>query len=149
MKFIPNAKSVFLFVMGGLAFALLQGTTLKAATGQPTGSCVLLGNYSAWAWSSTAGKTKEYSELGIINFDLGTYSTIINKATAVSDGDPNYTEGSVSNGSFTIQPGPMAGTYKLMISSPNDYAIIAPANGGNTIFFLDSAVGMSGVCQKV
>lgn len=149
LNFKMLSRYFLIFVSGGLFVSLFQVNSLNATTVQPSGSCILLGNYSSWGWGVTVGSSKEYSELAVINFDLGTYSTIINKVTATANSEPNYTEGAVKKGTFSLQSGPISGTYKLMVGSPNDYAIIAPVNGGNSIFFLDSVVGMSGVCQKI
>jgi hypothetical protein len=149
MKNIGNkSKMAMAFVSGAIFVALLQVSPLKASTGAPTGSCVGLGNYSAWGWSATNGSNKEYSELGILNFDTNTSSAIINKATVGSSSSPTYSEGNVENSSFSISSGPMAGTFKLMFDD-NDYIIIAPANGGNTIFYMDARNGVTGVCQKI
>ena len=136
------------FVSGAVFVALLQVSPLKASTGAPTGSCVGLGNYSAWGWNATNGTNKEYSELGILNFDTKISSAIINKVTVDSSSSPTYSEGVVESSYFSITSGPMAGTFKLVFDD-SDYIIIAPTNNGNTIFYMDAKNGVTGVCQKI
>jgi hypothetical protein len=150
MKNIANKSQLLLaFLSGALLLGLLQVSPLKAATGAPTGSCAMLGNYSTWGWPSAAGKQKEYSEMSVINFDRGTFSVIVNKVTSVASGEPVYQEGQVERGKFITVPGPLEGTYKLQFGDAKDYAILAPTNSGHTILVLDPIVGMTGVCQRI
>ena len=143
-----KSKLMLAFVSGALCVGLLQVTPLKASTTSLTGSCVSMGNYSNWGWPASSGSSKEYSEVGILNFDTQTSSAIINEATANPSNGPTYREGLVEDATFTIQSGPISGTFKL-VWDDGDYTIAAPANGGNTIFFLDTKNGMTGVCQKI
>ena len=141
-----KSKLAVAFVSGGLFVALLQISPLKASTGAPTGSCVMMGNYTTWGWTASSGAQKDWNELAIINFDTGTASVMVNRVTA-RNGEPEYVEGSPESSSFNLSSGPMPGTYKMNFRS--EYAIAAPANGGNTIFILDAVNGMTGVCQKL
>jgi hypothetical protein len=147
-KISSQSKLFVAFLSGALFVALLQVSPLKASTGEPTGSCVMLGHYSTWAWASTAGKEKEYNEMSVINFDTKKYAVIVNKSISMVSGEPEYREGAVERGDFTLVAGPMEGTYKMKFNQDNDYIILAPTNSGNTILVLDSVVGMTGVCQK-
>jgi len=141
-----KAKLAVSFLCGALLVNLTQGTKLNASTTAPSGSCVMLGNYSGWGWAASIGTNKEWNELAIINFDQKTASVIVNSVTAGTP-KPLYEEGSPEKSSFTLSDGPLAGTYKMNFAK--EYVIIAPANGGNTIFLLDSLNGMTGVCQKI
>lgn len=149
MKNIADkSKLLMAFLSGALFVGLLQVSPLKASTGAPTGTCAMLGNYSTWGWTSTAGREKEYNEMAIINFDAGISSVIVNKVTSDVSGEPVYQQGNVERGNFTLVPGPLEGTYKMQFGSPTDYVILAPTNSGNTILVLDPIVGMTGVCQR-
>lgn len=147
--FVEKSKLLLAFASGALCVALLHVGPLKASTGAPTGTCMLIGNYSTWGWPSSAGSRKEYNEMAQINFDTKRTSVIVNQVQVNAGGEPTYTEGPLEESSFTLSAGPLPGVYKMAFSKASDYALIAPTNGGNTILVLDSITGMTGVCQKV
>jgi hypothetical protein len=60
---------------------------------------------------------------------------------------PNYIEGPVEAGTFSISQGPIPGTFKMNFQK--EYVILAPVNSGNSIFIIDSGSGMTGTCQKI
>lgn len=157
MKHIGNkSKMAAAFFSGAIFAGLLQVAPLKASTSSLSGTCVGIGNYSVWGWPSGSGATKEYSELSMLNFDTTTAYAIVNQATAGNNSAPVYEEGPVETSRFRVDPGPMPGTYKITATGPDgtgtsgkDYVLAAPANGGNTIFMVDTRSGMTGVCQKI
>lgn len=157
MKNLGNkSKMLAAFASGAVCAGLLQVAPLKASTNSLSGTCVGIGNYSVWGWSTGNGSSKEYSELSMLNFDTLTSYAVVNEATASSNGSPSYTEGPLETSKFKIEAGPMNGTYKIISTGPdgtrtggNDFVLAAPANGGNTIFLVDTRNGMTGVCQKI
>ena len=150
-----KSKLMLAFVSGALFVGLLQVTPLKASTSSLSGTCVGIGNYSVWGWPNGSGATKEYSELNMINFDSGTAYGIVNSVRVISGQEPAYAQGVLETSRFTVDAGPIIGTYKLTFTGADgagigstDYVLAAPANGGNTIFIMDTRNGMTGVCQK-
>ena len=156
MKHIGNkSKMAAAFFSGAIFAGLLQVAPLKASTSSLSGTCVGIGNYSVWGWTSASNATKEYSELSMLDFNTNTSYAIVNKATAGNNNAPVYAEGRVEISKFRVDPGPMPGTYIITATGRDgtqtggtDYVLAAPANGGNTIFIVDTQNGMTGVCQK-
>ncbi len=147
-KLASNSKIFLAFASGCLFVGLLKISPLNASTGAPTGSCVAMANYNTWAYPTGATNTRDHAESGIINFDTRTHSAFINQTTSRGNTLPPTYSGEAEDGNFTIETGPINGTYKLLYSE-NDWVIIAPANNGNTFFMLHPQSGMTGVCQKI
>ena len=150
-----KSKLMLAFVSGALFVGLLQVSPLKASTSSLSGTCVGIGNYSVWGWPNSTGTTKEYSELNMLNFDNNTAYGIVNSVKLISGQEPTYTQGALETSKFNVDAGPIIGTYKLTFTGADgvgtgstDYVLAAPANGGNTIFIMDTRSGMTGVCQK-
>ena len=150
-----KSKLALAFASGALCVGLLQVTPLKASTTSLSGTCVGIGNYSVWGWPNGNGATKEYSELNMMNFDTSTAYAVVNAVVASTTQEPTYTQGALETSKFTVSAGPISGTYKITFTGENgtetggsDYILAAPANGGNTIFVMDTRSGMTGVCQK-
>lgn len=144
-----NLRVVGAFVAGVAVTTILHISSTKASTSvEPAGTFFCVGTYSSWGKQYANGRQFEYNELTVLNLSLKTQSVIVNKASYQSVSEPNFSQGPVESGQFTISAGPLPGTYKLNYDV-SDYAIIAPVNSGNSLFLIDPGAGMTGTCQKV
>ena len=153
-----TSRLVLAFASGAFCVLLLQASPLKASGSTLSGTCVGVWNNSTWGWPTQAGTEIEYNALDVINFDTKVAQTIVNSARSAGpvSGRPAYQQGEVETSQFRLEPGPMTGTYKLVATgekgtqvNSTDYVLMTPANGGNTIFMVDTRNGATGVCQRV
>jgi hypothetical protein len=151
LKWFPNPKSLVALVSGALFAAAFQMNPLRAANVTPSGRCAEMVTTNSWGISAAPGSEREYADIGIIDFDNRTGGgVIVNTATATAQGVPSYRQGELETASvpFQIEPGPLAGTFKLAFGN-DDYALIAPVNGGATYLIIDPSLGGTGICQKI
>jgi|688.fasta_scaffold184416_4 hypothetical protein len=147
MKISFNAKVFGAFFAGLMLPIIFQVSNSMATTTSLSGSFICIGSYSTWGWPSASGNSKEYNEVSFVDFSAKTYSVIVNEASIRVGSSPNYIEGPVEAGTFSISQGPIPGTFKMNFQK--EYVILAPVNSGNSIFIIDSGSGMTGTCQKI
>ena len=146
-----KSKYVLTFVSGALLVGLLQVTSLKASTTEPTGSCILMGNYSTLGVSLFGIEGKLINEITYIDFDAKTYEGVFTNAAMFEVDAPEYNMVGPDSGSFELLQGPIPGTYRYIpdgLDLENDM-LIASTNGGNTFMVMDTNSGLTGVCQKL
>jgi hypothetical protein len=150
------SKSIKIFgslLVGGiLVAATLSTKPIKAATGDPTGSCGALMDINHKNIQTSEGMTHGASALMLINFDT---LTISGRATVVtyhtSPTLPTYQTNTIGPIPFTMTPGPVANTYVITPQAgsgvPNFAAI--SINGGQIFLLQVQNDRGSGVCQKI
>lgn len=128
------------------------GKPLKAATGDPTGSCGALMDISYKNVTPTAGSGYGANVLMLVNFDtlkinarsnVNTHNTADWKTTTASS-----TLGPIS---FTLSAGPFANTYIITPAADSGVPTfgVVSVNSGNTFLLQAQNDRGTGVCQKI
>lgn len=147
LKFLVGVAVGAVFVGG-----VFLSKPLKAATGDPVGSCGALMDISYKNVTPTAGASYGANVLMLVNFDALTINARANVTTHPA-GDWKSTTASNSIGpvSFTLTAGPFANTY--IITPANGSGIptfaVVSVNAGNTFLLQAQNDRGTGVCQKV
>ena len=147
------AQIVGSVIMGGVIVAgAMSSKPIKAATGDPTGSCGALMDINHKNIQTSAGMSNGSSALMLINFDA---LTITARATVTSYQNspafPTYATNTIGPVSFTMVAGPVPNTYVITPAAgsglPNFAAI--SVNSGQTFLLQAQNDRGSGVCQKI
>jgi hypothetical protein len=140
-------------VLGGVIVAgAMSSKPIKAATGDPTGSCGALMDINHRNIQTSAGMSNGSSALMLVNFDN---MTITARATVTSYQNspnfPTYLTNTIGPVAFTMAPGPVPNTYVITPAAGSGipgFAAIS-VNAGQTFLLQAQNDRGSGVCQKI
>ena len=128
------------------------GKPLKAATGDPTGSCGALMDISYRNVTPTAGAGYGANVLMLVNFDTLQINARANVNTHnTTDWKTTTESNSIGPVSFTMAAGPFANTYIITPAAGSGiptFGVIS-VNSGNTFLLQAQADRGTGVCQKI
>lgn len=141
-----------IFLGGVIISGSMVSKPIKAATGDPTGSCGALMDINHRNIQTSAGMSQGSSALMLVNFDA---LTITARATVTSYQNspayPTYTTSTIGPVAFTMVAGAVPNTYVITPASGSgipEFAAIS-VNSGQTFLLQAQNDRGSGVCQKV
>ena len=140
-------------VLGGMIVAIgMSSKPIKAATGDPTGSCGALMDINHKNIQTSAGMSQGSSALMLVNFDA---LTITARATVTSYQNspayPTYATNTIGPVAFTMAAGPVPNTYVITPAAGSGIPVFAAisVNSGQTFLLQAQNDRGSGVCQKI
>jgi len=147
------AQLVGSLVLGGVIVAgAISSKPIKAATGDPTGSCGALMDINHKNIQTSAGMSQGSSALMLVNFDT---LSITARATVTSYQNspqyPTYATNTIGPVAFTMAAGPVPNTYVITPAAGSGIPTFAAisVNGGQTFLLQAQNDRGSGVCQKI
>lgn len=148
-----SIKIIGSIFLGGVIIAgSMVGKPIKAATGDPTGSCGALMDINHRNIQTSAGMSQGSSALMLVNFDA---LTITARATVTSYQNspvyPTYATNTIGPVAFTMVAGVVPNTYVITPASGSGIPAFAAisVNSGQTFLLQAQNDRGSGVCQKV
>ena len=140
-------------VLGGvLVAAMLSTKPIKAATGDPTGSCGALMDINHKNLQTQEGMSNGSSALMLLNFDtlkVTARATVTTYHTAPIV--PTYVTSTIGPVDFSMAPGPVSNTYIITpaVSSGIPTFAAISVNSGQTYLLQAQNDRGTGVCQKI
>ena len=146
-----------LFTIAIGTVGILKSTETKAITSPYTGKCVMLANVTEPFLILGPNQTdRNVDVLAIIDFDQGTFTA--NITSAITDGNYAANTTTPSNSltfqsaptsaiTFSVENGPLSGSYRLRLSPTNAFNIYS-VNSGNTFLVQGHNGKFTGVCQR-
>ena len=156
-----NISSQSIVILFALIFSLLGLKGIKDSHAQSsaspfTGSCglILNRNFGGWEASYKGSNTVAQNFIGIINFDTGYTSVLVNMVSGYGTSQASESQQVfIDNQKGTITAGPVTGTYYLTAAGENTPSFVfVPVNGGNTFLVSElntTKTSSTGVCQKI
>ena len=140
-------------VIGGLIVAgSMSSKPIKAATGDPTGSCGALMDINHKNIQTSAGMSQGSSALMLLNFDA---LTITARATVTSYQNspayPTYATNTIGPVAFTMTAASVPNAYVITPAAGSGIPVFAAisVNGGQTFLLQAQNDRGTGVCQKI
>ena len=153
MIYEKNVKYIIGAVAGSVvAASIFLSNPIKAATGDPTGSCGAIMDIAYKNVQPTSGASYGANVLMLVNFDNLTINARANVTThPAGDWKSSTISNSIGPVTFALTSGPFANSYVITPAASAGiptFAVLS-VNSGNTFLLQAQNDRGTGVCQKI